>query len=273
MVVTDWPLEVLALFWRDHSVLSAVVSTMLLVGVGVGVGFLAFEARDAQRQAVLDESVTSAGLGGLVDHVVDVEIVLALVGSPHPPSDTTWPGWRDPGRPLGWLRSDRERLGRLDDGGPGLFDPRAGTPEQIADDQVAAWRLELVDQAIRRVIGSIRDWSSVVSRSRSGLRVLVSLGAIRNDLLVIEGLLGSSHGDVVQHPTRVRTDARVLALALEARSRAPVERPEVLLSMRPLCTATKSPGGRTGWLRRKTMDEWIMQLRSARQRLDEAVRP
>lgn len=127
MVVTDWPLEVLAPFWRDHSVLSAVVSTMLLVGVG----FLAFEARDAQRQAALDESVTSAGLGGLVDHVVDVEIVLALVGSPHPPSDTTWPGWQVPGRPLGWLRSDRVRLGRLDDGGPSLFDPRAGAPEQI----------------------------------------------------------------------------------------------------------------------------------------------
>ena len=58
MVVTDWPGEQLARFWADHSILAAVVSTLLLISVG----YLAFEAGESAEQAKLNRSVTSAGL-------------------------------------------------------------------------------------------------------------------------------------------------------------------------------------------------------------------
>lgn len=97
VVVTDWPLGVLAKFWADHSVVSAVLSTLLLVGVGV----LAFEAHDRRIQGELDENVTAAGMGGVVDHVVDVEVALALAAAPLQPRDEPWSRWSEPGqRPL-----------------------------------------------------------------------------------------------------------------------------------------------------------------------------
>jgi len=187
--------------------------------------------------------VTSAGLGGLVNHVVDVEVVLALIGSPDPPTDARWPDWRDPDRPLQWLRADREHLGRLTDGSPSRRDPRSALPQLIPEDAAAEWRLVLVDQAVRRVIGGIRDWSAVVSRSRSGLRVLVSLGALRNDLLAIERSLIS--GDDRSSATFCAYGSRRGCLPLRSRFAA-----EPLLSgLRCCCHFSHSK--HTAWHRRK----------------------
>jgi hypothetical protein len=70
MVLTDWPGEQLARFWADHSILATVVSSLLLLSVG----YLAFEAGENANQAELNRSVTSAGLSGLVDHLIDVDM-------------------------------------------------------------------------------------------------------------------------------------------------------------------------------------------------------
>jgi hypothetical protein len=75
MLITDWPTEALSEFWRDHSVISATASAVLLVGVG----FLAFEAVDVHKQELINSNLTAAGLGGLVDILVDIEVALSLV--------------------------------------------------------------------------------------------------------------------------------------------------------------------------------------------------
>lgn len=75
LVISDWPTEQLNSFWASHSVLAAVVTTVLLAAVA----FLAFEAREASAQERLGEKVTTAGLAGLVDHLIDVDLVLFML--------------------------------------------------------------------------------------------------------------------------------------------------------------------------------------------------
>ena len=100
MLITDWPSEVLARFWADHSVVAGVLSTVLMLGIG----FLVFEVRDVNAQEALDNSLTAAGFGGLVDYVVDVEVAMALVAAGSPP-DHLWRRKRSKtDRPLRWLR-------------------------------------------------------------------------------------------------------------------------------------------------------------------------
>ena len=76
--LTDWPTPEINAFWDEHGVLSGTVQSVLLFGVGL----LSYEAGQLRAQERLDESVTAAGLGGIVDHVVDVEVGLAFLSSP-----------------------------------------------------------------------------------------------------------------------------------------------------------------------------------------------
>ena len=66
MTLSDWPNERLAGFWAAHSVLSATLSTLLIVGAG----YLAFEARENHEQEALTASLASGAFGGCVDHVI-----------------------------------------------------------------------------------------------------------------------------------------------------------------------------------------------------------
>ena len=104
--LTDWPTPEINAFWDEHGVLSGTVQSVLLFGVGL----LSYEAGQLRAQERLDESVTAAGLGGIVDHVVDVEVGLAFLSSPQPPDAHGWV-W-SPGKPLQWLRQGRDRLSR-----------------------------------------------------------------------------------------------------------------------------------------------------------------
>jgi len=188
MNVTDWPWEVLTQFWRDHAVVSSTVSTLLLIGVG----FLAFEVRDVKQQQRIDESITVAGHAGLVDYLIGVEVALALVQQPAPPDDEFWAGWSNGAPPLRWLREHEEKL-RRKDGKPNQDDPRRLGPALPADlEGPVDWRLNLVDQCVRRVISGIKGWAPVVSRSRLGLDTLVAFGKLRNRLLVLADLLDAS---------------------------------------------------------------------------------
>jgi hypothetical protein len=263
MLLSDWPWGVLAEFWRDHSVISAVLSTLLMVGIG----FLAFEARDTQEQGRLDETITVAGMGGLVDHFVDVEVALALVGDEASPNTVDWANWRADGRPLRWLRTGRQRLARTPQGSPQTTDPRSrdvGSLHPTAEDH---WREELIDQAIRRVIAAMRDWAPVVGRSRNGQRVLVSIGLLRNDLLHIQGQLASADPDDARSSLReCRRTCRVLAYALEHNSGKHDKRPEVLLDLRPLeewSDVVRKPARLRLWSRREKTD-WTSRMSAAR---------
>lgn len=232
MLVTDWPSEVMASFWAGHSVLAGVLSTVLMLGIG----FLVFEVRDVREQEELNGSLTAAGMGGMVDHVVDVEVALALLCAEAPPSEHGWASWDRPDRPLRWLRENRSRLSRTPGGGPAVLDPRSWAhPLSNKDPGDLAWRTDLADQSVRRLLAAIRDWTPVIGRSRAGLQALISIAELRNGLMSLEAQL--ERGEVAKASAQIvllRWRCRVLAYALESASHAPELRPEVLVSAAPL---------------------------------------
>lgn len=227
MLLSDWPSESLAQFWADHSVLAGVLSTVLLVAVV----FLAFEDSERRRQEQLDESVTAAGLGGLVDHVVDAEIALALLSRECPPTD--W-GWNSEGRPLRWVRVIRDQCTRSAGGFPVPgSDPRALAPV-LPGEGHDHWRSEVVDQVVRRLLGGIRDWSPVIRGSHNGTLVLIAVGQIRNDLMRLSQALSAGEDHAIDLLVNARQRLRLLAHFMDVTSGARPVRDEVLTAMNPL---------------------------------------
>lgn len=203
MVLTDWPTERLARFWADHSIFAAVASSLLLVSVG----YLAFEAGESAKQTELSQSVTSAGLSGLVDHLVDVDIALALLTSDRPPAELNAEG-----RPLRWIRPIRERL----QAGT-LVNPLAlNDIEAPSAGQPANWRQVLVDQSIRRIIKGMGDWAALVGVSDDGRLALVRLGDLRLTLVDLQDALVHDRLDVTDARLRkLRSHIQVFALGME----------------------------------------------------------
>lgn len=228
MVLTDWPVESMAAFWASHSVLASLLSSVLLVGLV----FMVYEQAEHRRQEKLAIGLSGAGAGGLVDHLVDVEVALALVTMPQRPEELVpgWSGWARPGKPLRWLRESRELL----DGGPS--DPRTSLPNgslMIDED-----RAELVDQAIRRILAGMRDWTPLVGASSDGTTALLILSGIRSDLMRVHDHLTRGQivtGDeIAPSITALRQRLRILAVVFEDWSGAPARRQEVMSTMSPL---------------------------------------
>jgi hypothetical protein len=223
--LTDWPSPELNEFWDEHGIVTGTLNTILLLGVGL----LSYEAGSLREQERLDESVTAAGLGGIVDHLVDAEVGLAFLSSPEPPDAHGW-AWT-PGKPLQWLRQGRARLYR--DAPDRTGDPRTwvvSLPE-TADPE---WRKELVDQCIRRLLVALRDWTPIIATSRNGTRVLVAIAELRKDLVELEAHLAGDRALVEPMLVSLRARARLLAYFLELKSGADPLRPEVLDHFDPL---------------------------------------
>lgn len=263
MLLTDWPSEVLAKFWADHSVVAGILSTVLLVGVV----FLMFEDSERREQALLDSSVTAAGLGGIVDHAVEVEVALALVSSPQDPGAHGWQNWAEPSRPLRWLRTHREWLARAEDGGPGERDPRR-LPVNLSYDSPAKWRLELLDQCVRRLLAAIRDWSPVIRGSRNGVMILIAISEIRKDLMAVSVLIDENDISAADRLLVLRQRLRLLAHFLETTSGARPLRPEVLTSLEPLPSWREALEWAADSHGRKTFGpEWRERLRATQKEL------
>lgn len=228
MILTDWPVESMSRFWADHSVLAGLLSSVLLVGLV----FLVYEQAEHRHQEQLAAGLSGAGAGGLVDHLVDVETALALVTSPMSPADhvPAWAGWDAPGKPLRWLRESREAL----DGG--ARDPRALIPSAPAliDSNMA----KLVDQAIRRILAGMRDWTPLVGASDEGTAALLILSQARSDLMDVHEQILRGDADAVENVAEALMDLRrrlrVLTLCFEEWSGAPTIRGDVLTTMDPL---------------------------------------
>jgi hypothetical protein len=207
MVLSDWPSSRLNLFWAEHSVLGAVLSTLLLAGVG----YLAFEAGEVSRQAALDQSVTVVGMSGLVDRLIDVEIALGLLAHPQPPGYEN-----ESGRPLAWMRGIRNSLAKQT------------SDLQVPLQPLAAidWRLNLVNESVRRIIGGMRDWSALVGMSSEGREVLQRMGAVRIELLSIRQRIENGRG--IDDLAHFRVYLRMLAVILEYESAPDYPRPAVV---------------------------------------------
>lgn len=254
MLVSDWPTEVLSAFWARHPVLEGVLGTLLLVGIG----FFAFELRETQESSRLDGSLTAAGFGGLVDHVVDVEVALALATALNGP-EGHWPQWQDEQRPLRWLRDDREELLGKVAGQPNASDPRTCEAAVSVVFPFQAWRMSLVDQAVRRLLGAIRDWSPVVGRSRNGVELLVTLAFIRNELIRLP-----QHPQPITHIMQLRYICRVLAMHLEVNSGGGgVIRSEVLSSSEGIERDARD----LNLLAQVATASWLRQLKETERRM------
>jgi hypothetical protein len=227
MLLSDWPFEVLAGFWADHSILAAITSTVLLIGLV----FLLYEEREQREQERLDEGLSSAGLGGVVDHLVDVEVALGCLSAGEPPAGE-WGSWGDPARPLRWLRADRPAL-FADQGGPRKSDPR-GRPPTLRDDSTTTWRVELIDQCVRRLLSGLRDWTPLIGTSKNGVIALLAISELRKDLMELASLTESHRPEAGPLLVTLRQRLRILTFFFEERSGARPHRPEVLQTMHPL---------------------------------------
>lgn len=260
MLLTDWPLGVLSKFWSDHSVLSAVLSTVLLLGIGV----LAFEAHDARTQADLDGSITAAGMGGLVERIVEIEVALAMASRPERPEVRIWgENTKKVRRSLDWISARRHVLTiSAPDGRPNEYDPRGFARAQIRDlDGDTDWRVDLLDQCIRRIISGLRDWTPAIGRSRTGQHALVDLGEWRVEMIEAKYDLGC--GDLaraVERIHRMQLLCRIMTLALERGGKSQPLRDEVLwtaVPFEPDEIRNEKRAGRWGrWMRDTWDDQW-----------------
>ncbi|WP_028650306.1 hypothetical protein [Nocardioides halotolerans] len=260
-LVTDWPFP--TGFWADHGVVTSVLSSVLLLGVA----YLVYEDRELRIQDRLDASLTAAGVGGIVDKLVDVDVALGLVCGAEDPRASGWTDYSSTGRPLRWLRQHPERLVARD-GRPADDDPR-GWAARLPATPDPAWRVDLVDQCIRRLLTAIRDWSPVINTSRNGTQVLIAIAELRKDLMVLAARLTDDAHDPLPLLTSLRQRVRLLSAFLEALSGAVPPRPEILQTFDPMQPAgelawTADPKARdlfqTGW--RRLLADTERQLRS-----------
>lgn len=237
MILTDWPLVNLAQFWADHSVLAGTLSSLLLVGIV----FLVYERGEKKRQEELAEGLSGAGAGGIVDHIVDAEVALALLSSPTDPATREpqfWADWATPGKPLRWLRAGRGVI--LNSPTDPARDPRS--VKGTADDPLQPWGRELIDQSIRRLLAAMRDWSSLIGSSGDGTEALLLLSRVRTDLMELYDLYPDDYqAGSLQDRQRayelaeqLRIRLRILAAAFEEWSGANTFRREVLPDAAPL---------------------------------------
>lgn len=216
VVISDWPTDWLNQFWASHSVLAAVGTTALLAAVA----FLAFEARETANQEELSRKVTVAGLAGLVDRLIDVDLAVLMVQQGNTVSSYT-----SDGRPLQWLSKTREDLQKA----AGQGDGHREDPEfarALSDED----RADILAQSVRRTVGGMRDWASLVGTSADGREALVSLGEVRIALLEAAGALRCEEREVLEHQLNgLRRRVQLLAFIFEKVSSGPLQRPGVLV--------------------------------------------
>jgi hypothetical protein len=90
------------------------------------------------------------------------------------------------------------------------------------------WRRDLVDQCVRRLMTSIREWAVVLTRSRQGQLDLVKLGEIRLLLIAIDDFFEASDPAAALAALReCRDNCRLTAFEFEMASTGHSPRPEL----------------------------------------------
>ena len=90
----------------------------------------------------------------------------------------------------------------------------------------ATWRLAIVDECVRRLMGGMRDWAPLLSQTRDGMAVLARIAGLRNRLLELADALDrpAPSKDTAQVLSRIQHECRLLALGLELGSGVPLGR-------------------------------------------------
>lgn len=221
--LSDWPAGFLSGFWRDHPIVGASLGTVLLIAVG----YFAFDSHDRRLQKQLDDNVAATARSGLVDYLVDIDVALSLLAADRSVINRMWPEWAGAGKPLRWLRLKRESTLTTRDFQPSRSDPRSLTKGAAVTAEL--WRRALLDQMVRRIMGGVRDWGPILSRSRAGQQDLVDLGRLRLDLLALNDLLADGVKEVDLAPFEaLQRRARLLAWKFESESGASHQRLELV---------------------------------------------
>jgi hypothetical protein len=206
----DWPLAAVGEFFSTHSVFTGMVTTVLLLGAG----YFAWDSEAERRAEYLDDGLTAAGLGGLVETLADIDFILtALLTDPAEVARR-----RQSGKPLRWVRTWR------DDIEAGGRDPRAlptQPPTALAESKV--WRDTaevVVTECLRRLSGGLRDWAPLLTKTPAGSEALVLASRARYDLMKVEELddWTSLGAGLSVGWDRARLRVRFMALACELAS-------------------------------------------------------
>lgn len=156
------------------------VGIMVTLGF-IGLGLASWFIRDSVRQRKLARDISSIGMSALVDPVLEIGLNMwHLVTRPREVVDA-------------WVLA-RERKGGVSrlkwDFGQGLREESVVCVIQFPNEAwgtpgLATTANEMADQAVRRLMVSLRNWTDLLSRTTLGLEAMVAIGSLRKDLFAL----------------------------------------------------------------------------------------
>ncbi len=211
LTASDWPSENLNTFWANHSILTSVLTTALLLAAG----WLAIDLRGEHLALEVDDSVTGAGLGGLVEALADIDFALTALLA-----DAGVAAHRTDSKPLRWVRLWRDQQATM--GSPPDSGPLTPPGDKVRDHEWRRLAEDVVNECLRRLSGGLRDWAPLLTHTRDGSASLVRAARIRLLLMDIEDLDPTRDRVAATNVVwdRIRAECRLLALGFELASGA-----------------------------------------------------
>lgn len=230
-----------ASFAALHTVVAGTLQTVLVVVAA----WAFFNRKLAHREALLSDSTVSIGLAGSVLPLLTVASVMAWLATPEPIDPTTPAvGKRPKTEPLSYLAMARKAA----EGEPtrgalkwarSLVKPGTWPNMQqlsLAPALVTESEANLVDEAIRQLVGTVRDWASMFGASDLGRQSAHLVQSLRREAQELELAMRSFAAAEAGAPDIHQLDelrltvlewALVLQVAFEDASRPISRRPEV----------------------------------------------
>lgn len=220
-----WGRVELSDFWARHTVWATVLVGLLTAGLI----YYAWQSAHERTERLVAERISGAGLAGIVDFLVDAEIVLALTGSSKGQGRAILLGGTPVQAPERALKKDvvrayRERVGT------GQSDDVRLKCVEPSDGSIDRWHHDLIDAAVRRVAKAMNEWAPTISQSTYGRDVLFLLAAVRIELVNIANDLQKcgTATELASRVLHVRRKLRFLALFCEYASGADPARSEIV---------------------------------------------
>ena len=187
------------------------VTTLVTGGLAVLVGYLAIVTTKATRDRRINESVTSIGLAGLVRPLLGVNLVLdEIIKDQVGVLVQAKASYAQGTSPLKWTRPlvvDPTKLEELRRNAKPL--DRQNLPQVKAD---------MLDECVRDLVGSVRDWNSTLVITDLGRQGLFALQTLRSDLQMIQAGVLAGFRDAVEDLAVIRARVVFLAASCEAAS-------------------------------------------------------
>ncbi len=167
-----------------HTVVASVIVTLLLASVA----WVLLDHRAMRRDQLIADSTTSIGLAGSVQPLLGIAFTLAWLGQRAPIGDTgcTLDQLRcaQLGRsPLKWTRAPVRR---------GFW------PDAVTAGQLCGTDADAVDECIREVVGTVRDWANLLVASELGRESAYCMQSLRVRLQELQRCIEQDQPDTAQ---------------------------------------------------------------------------